>query len=58
MGAEIEEKKDGLIITGVHKLNGAKLKTHHDHRLVMAFTIAGMMAEGDTVIEGEDSVIV
>jgi len=56
MGADIEEKQDGLVITGVKKLTGAKLKTHHDHRLVMAFTIAGMMAEGDTVIEGEDSV--
>ncbi|MBA2857825.1 3-phosphoshikimate 1-carboxyvinyltransferase [Methanococcus maripaludis] len=56
MGARIEEKKDGLIITGVHKLNGAKLKTYHDHRLVMAFTIAGMLADGETIIEGEDSV--
>jgi len=56
MGADIEEKQDGLVITGVKKLIGAKLKTHHDHRLVMAFTIAGMMAEGDTIIEGEDSV--
>lgn len=56
MGADIEEKQDGIVITGVKKLIGAKLKTHHDHRLVMAFTIAGMMAEGDTIIEGEDSV--
>ncbi|ABR54427.1 3-phosphoshikimate 1-carboxyvinyltransferase [Methanococcus vannielii SB] len=56
MGADIEEKPDGLIITGTHKLTGSKLKTHDDHRLVMAFTIAGMLADGETVIEGEESV--
>ncbi len=56
MGADIEEKKDGLIIRGVKKLKGAKLNTYHDHRLVMAFTVAGLKAEGETVIDDESSV--
>ncbi len=56
MGAKIEEKRDGLIIEGVGKLKGAELETYHDHRLVMAFTVAGMMAEGETIIKGEDAV--
>ncbi|AEF95859.1 3-phosphoshikimate 1-carboxyvinyltransferase [Methanotorris igneus] len=56
MGAKITEKPDGLVIEGVKKLKGAKLNTYHDHRLVMAFTIAGMKAEGETVIEGEEAV--
>ena len=56
MGAKITEKPDGLVIEGVGKLKGAELETYHDHRLVMAFTIAGMMAEGKTIIKGEDAV--
>ncbi|WP_456472251.1 3-phosphoshikimate 1-carboxyvinyltransferase [Methanocaldococcus sp.] len=56
MGAKIKEKPDGLIIEGVKKLKGAKLNTYHDHRLVMAFTVAGLKAEGETVIEGEETV--
>ena len=56
MGADIKETLDGLIINGVDKLKGAELETYHDHRLVMAFTIAGIMAEGKTIIKGEDSV--
>ncbi|WP_423793109.1 3-phosphoshikimate 1-carboxyvinyltransferase [Methanocaldococcus indicus] len=56
MGAKIEERKDGLIIEGVKKLKGAKLNTYHDHRLVMAFTIAGLKAEGETIIDNEESV--
>ncbi|ADG13031.1 3-phosphoshikimate 1-carboxyvinyltransferase [Methanocaldococcus infernus ME] len=56
MGADIEERRDGLIIRGVRKLKGAELETYHDHRLVMAFTAAGLKAEGETVIRGEESV--
>jgi 3-phosphoshikimate 1-carboxyvinyltransferase len=56
MGAKITEKPDGLIIEGVGKLKGAEMETYHDHRLVMAFTVAGMMAEGKTIIKGEDAV--
>ncbi|HID47488.1 MAG TPA: 3-phosphoshikimate 1-carboxyvinyltransferase [Methanothermococcus okinawensis] len=56
MGGKIREKPDGLIIEGVNKLKGARLNSYRDHRLVMAFTVAGLLAEGRTVIEGEESV--
>ncbi|WP_456472883.1 3-phosphoshikimate 1-carboxyvinyltransferase [Methanocaldococcus sp.] len=56
MGADIKEKPDGLIIRGVKKLKGAKLNTYNDHRLVMAFTVAGLKAEGETIIDNEESV--
>ncbi|WP_292460816.1 3-phosphoshikimate 1-carboxyvinyltransferase [Methanothermococcus sp.] len=56
MGAKITEKPDGLVIEDVGKLKGAELETYHDHRLVMAFTIAGMMAEGKTIIKEEGAV--
>ncbi|ENN95686.1 3-phosphoshikimate 1-carboxyvinyltransferase [Methanocaldococcus villosus KIN24-T80] len=56
MGANIKEKEDGLIIEGVKKLKGARLNTYNDHRLVMAFTVAGLKAEGESIIEGEEAV--
>ncbi|MCS3922443.1 3-phosphoshikimate 1-carboxyvinyltransferase [Methanococcus voltae PS] len=61
MGAKIEEKPDGLIIKGLdlengETLKGAELETYHDHRLIMAFTMAGMLAQGQTKIKGEEAV--
>lgn len=54
MGAELEELPDGLIIQGKQKLRGASIETAHDHRLAMGFTIAGLCAEGETIIEGAE----
>ena len=50
MGADIEELDDGFIINGPTPLNGTTIETFHDHRITMAFTIAGLIAEGDTVL--------
>ena len=55
MGAKIEEKEDSLIIHP-SKLVGANLSTYHDHRMVMALSVAAMQAEGESVIEGVDAV--
>ena len=52
MGAEVEEYPDGLAIEGGHPLKGASIATHHDHRIAMAFTIAGLTASRDSRIEG------
>ena len=52
MGAKITEKVDGLIIhqDGSWKLEGAKINGYYDHRMVMAFSIAGLAIEGETII--------
>ena len=50
MGADIEELDDGFIINGPTPLNGTTIETFQDHRITMAFTIAGLIAEGDTVL--------
>jgi 3-phosphoshikimate 1-carboxyvinyltransferase len=50
MGAKIEVRPDGYRIEGPQKLKGAALRTFHDHRIAMAFSIAGLVAEGETVI--------
>jgi 3-phosphoshikimate 1-carboxyvinyltransferase len=56
MGADIEERPDGLVIQG-GKLVGARVSGHHDHRIVMALTVAGLVA-GDTRIDTAESVCV
>ena len=51
MGADIEESQDGFIIHGPKQLNGAEIETFHDHRIAMAFTIAGLVANGDVMLD-------
>ncbi|MCB1072659.1 MAG: 3-phosphoshikimate 1-carboxyvinyltransferase [Chlamydiia bacterium] len=51
MGADIEEKEEGLIIR-TSKLKGTTLETYHDHRMVMSLTVAALGAEGESVIQG------
>ncbi len=55
MGAEIEEMKDGLIIRQ-SELKGTRVSGYHDHRVVMALSLAGMMAQGETEIDSAESV--
>ncbi len=54
MGADIQERPDGLEIEG-GKLHGAKVHGYHDHRIVMALAVAGLVA-GDTEIDTAESV--
>ena len=51
MGADVTENSDGLVIRGGRPLHGARLNSHGDHRIAMAFAIAGLFADGETVIE-------
>ncbi|MFP4165020.1 MAG: 3-phosphoshikimate 1-carboxyvinyltransferase [Chitinispirillaceae bacterium] len=50
MGIETEEYPDGMKIRG-GKLKGAHVNGHDDHRVVMALALAGMIADGETVID-------
>lgn len=56
MGATVEERADGLRVEGrsAGKLHGAEIEPHGDHRLAMAFAVAGLAAEGETVIRDAD----
>jgi 3-phosphoshikimate 1-carboxyvinyltransferase len=58
MGANIEETKDGLIIKGPSKLRGAQVDSFEDHRIAMALAVAGLIAEGETRINGSESVVI
>jgi 3-phosphoshikimate 1-carboxyvinyltransferase len=52
MGAQVEELPDGLRVAGrsAGRLHGAEIEPHGDHRMAMAFAIAALGAEGETVI--------
>ena len=56
MGATVEERPDGLRVEGRKsgKLHGAEIEPHGDHRIAMAFAIAGLAAEGKTTIRDAD----
>ena len=56
MGVEVVEMEDGLEIYGGTPLLGARLKSYGDHRIAMAFAIAGLFARGETVIEDTDCI--
>lgn len=51
MGAEVEELDDGLIVKGRQKLRGATIATGGDHRIAMAFAVAGLLAGGETQLD-------
>jgi 3-phosphoshikimate 1-carboxyvinyltransferase len=54
MGADVEELPDGLIIRGGRPLRGARIDSGMDHRIAMSFAVAGLVADGETVIEGAE----
>jgi 3-phosphoshikimate 1-carboxyvinyltransferase len=58
MGAEVEETPDGLRVFGPTKLHGAPIDSFGDHRIAMAFSVAALLADGDTEIQGSSSAAV
>jgi 3-phosphoshikimate 1-carboxyvinyltransferase len=56
MGAKLEERPDGLKVEGrrAGKLRGAEIEPRGDHRIAMAFAVAGLAADGPTVIRDAD----
>ncbi len=55
MGAEVEEFEDGLDVPGGQKLHGAEIDSGSDHRIAMAFSVAALRAEGETIIHGAEA---
>ncbi|MBI4676318.1 MAG: 3-phosphoshikimate 1-carboxyvinyltransferase [Elusimicrobia bacterium] len=51
LGAKAEASGDDLVIEGVSRLTGARVSAGGDHRLAMTAMIAGLVAEGETVVE-------
>ena len=52
LGADIEERPDGMVIHGTGRLVGGRCRSRGDHRLAMALGVAGLLAEGETAVDG------
>jgi len=55
MGAEVAEFEDGLDVPGGQTLHGATINSGTDHRIAMAFSVAALRAEGETLIQGANA---
>ncbi len=55
LGIEVEEYADGFAITGPQQFKAGTVQSHGDHRLAMALSVAGLLANGDTIIENADA---
>ena len=53
MGADVTATDDGMIIVGGKELQGTTIKTYKDHRIAMAFAVAGLIADGKTDFDDE-----
>ena len=56
LGASLDETPDGMIIHGGTALRGANTASHGDHRLAMTLAVAGLLASGETGVDGAESV--
>ncbi len=57
MGARVEEQEDELVVHGGDSaLEGATVDGRRDHRIIMALSVAGLVADGSTTIRGADHV--
>jgi 3-phosphoshikimate 1-carboxyvinyltransferase len=51
MGVRVEERPDGMVIAGGQRPRGARVDSGGDHRMAMALTVAGLVADGETLVE-------
>ena len=56
LGVEVDELPGELRIKGVKRLKGTSLRSYGDHRMAMALAVAGLVARGETVVEGAESI--
>ena len=58
MGVNVRETDDGMVIRGGKQLTGAHIDSYGDHRIAMAFAVAGLFADGVTIINNADCIAV
>jgi 3-phosphoshikimate 1-carboxyvinyltransferase len=56
MGADVEPRDDGFVVNGPTALRGTVVDSHGDHRLAMALAVAGLVADGETVVQNADCI--
>jgi 3-phosphoshikimate 1-carboxyvinyltransferase len=55
MGVQAEELPDGMVVPGRQKFHAAELESFGDHRIAMAFAVAALSGDGDSVIQGAEA---
>ncbi len=50
LGVSVEERPDGMEIAGSETLQGAVCESHGDHRVAMSLAVAGLAAQGETIV--------
>lgn len=55
IGVEVEERRDGMVVTG-GAIAGGEVQSHHDHRIAMSFAVAGGVSESAVIINGAETV--
>lgn len=58
LGADVEERADGLVVRGPAILGGGVVESHGDHRIAMAFAVAALVAAAAVEIRGADAIAV
>ena len=58
MGVEVDEFDDGIAVSGPTQLRGAAIDSYGDHRIAMAFSVAALLAEGETEIKDAECVAI
>ncbi len=58
LGARVEELPDGIVVHGGAPLRGSEVLSQGDHRIAMALAVAGLLAEGETIIHDADCVAI
>ncbi|MDA1347340.1 MAG: 3-phosphoshikimate 1-carboxyvinyltransferase [Chloroflexi bacterium] len=58
LGARVEERPDGMVIEGGSILRGAECDSFGDHRIAMTMGIAGLLAKGETTVDGGEAAAV
>jgi len=56
LGGKVTETPDGLIIEGIEKFTGGKVKSHNDHRIAMAVAMASIVSQEKIILEGAEAV--
>jgi 3-phosphoshikimate 1-carboxyvinyltransferase len=51
LGADVEERDDGMIIRGGQRLKGTRIRSFGDHRVAMAMAVAGLASDGGVEID-------
>jgi len=55
MGVQAEELPDGMIVPGRQQFRAARFDSFGDHRIAMAFAVAALRADGESVIDGAEA---